>query len=617
MDAENIIEDRVRRGLKKKVGAEVDRSLKSFGLLMNDEDEDEITEVNDGDMDFDDQETEVDKKDFSKITPDEATKLINAQDVADVFIDVGEEFMKKGEVVSYTIYDNPTKMQLGTEYHPFSYDDLQKKYGGGHFKVVARFKGKYIKTEVRYLAGPKKRHDVIEDMNAKAEKIDNSGNANLTEIVSKITEISEKNAMSLANAINESKSREAVLQEQARERELKIQTEAKEREEKIIKEMRERMERESQTQLLMLEKILTSNNNKPSLADSLAPFAPIFATVLPKILEKDDSKKEMLDIMMKLQENNLKTVEKMQEANNKMFESLQKSIEKIAEGGSKKNSAPEINPFEMMKMLKDAESEGYEKFRLIREMAKEEAEERASLRGERDDDEGGGKSDSAIDTVIKSLAPMVAGKMLGGGTPQLPPQPTVNRVVANPQVISKPEQNMNTQHRGSVRNENIKRHGATTIRTQGTQVSPTTARAETKTVTPNKEGSSTHSFRTVRQPSVLDAIASLPEPEVKVEPVKVVSVEEKSANVEAVSSIVFPIVMANFATDGASVNTTSDQCVDAIINSGLSLSDVVRDFDDTAISGIIETLPNEFHEMIKELHNDIVQKLKNRIGQTN
>lgn len=605
MELENVVERKVDKHLDrfvdKKVGERIN-SLKGLKDLIDEEDDD--VELHEGDADFEDVQTELDKTNLAKLSPDEATKLINKEDVTDIFIDIGEKYFERGEVVSYTIIDNPTKAQLGTEYHPFSYDELKAKYGGGHFKVIARHKGKYIRTDVKYLAGPKK------DFNAKEEKVAtqtmNNPALDMELIINKLTESSEKNAMALMKT-----------QEEARKREMELQ-----------REIRETQSKTESTNNALLERVLLAQQNqKNGSVELLTALAPILAPILPKLLAPKEVKNDSIEVMMKVQEMNMKMMEKMNESNQKMFETLQKQIEKIADGKSNKNNDGGMSPFEVMKMVKEAESEGFEKMRMIRELAKEEADERASMRGDRDSDDEPAKKGSAVDTLISTLTPMLATKMLGGGgaTPTFtPPAPQIAR---NPQVIP----SRSSLSKSSI--EPVKRATVNATGTIRTEVQANPARKETRVNSQSEAGSGFGSINPVRPPSVLDTLKSLPEPEVKVSAPEVkleaeapvlmeavtsneviVSPEEREANVEFIKGIVFPIVIANSMNENATIQNISDLCINDLENCGLELSVIVRDFDDVAISAIISELPEVYHEMIKDLHHEIIQKLKNRIG---
>lgn len=607
MQLENVIEKKVDKHLDrfvdKKVGDRIS-SLKGLGKLIDEEDDD--VELHEGDADYEDVQTELDKVNIAKMSPDEVTALINKEDVADIFIDVGEAYSNRGEVVSYTIMDTPSKAQLGTELHPFSYDELKAKYGGGHFKIIARYKGKYIKTEQKYLAGARK------DFNAKDDRSSNQVSSNpaidMELIINKLTETSEKNAMALMKT-----------QEEARKREMELQREIRETQAKT----------ESVNNALLERVLLAQQNQKNGSVELLTALAPILAPILPKILAPKEVKNDSIEVMMKVQEMNMKMMEKMNESNQKMFETLQKQIEKIADGKSSKNNDGGMSPFEVMKMVKEAESEGFEKMRMIRELAKEEADERASMRGDRDSDDEPSKKGSAVDTLISTLTPMLASKMIGGGA-----TPTFNnpapQIARNPQVIP----SRSSLSKTSI--EPVKRATVNATGTVRTEVQANPARKETRTNQKSEAGSGFGSINPVRPPSVLDTLKTLPEPEVKVsEPIVsveaknptlpeavavkevIVSPEEREANIEFIKGIVFPVVIANSMNENATIQNISDICVNDLENCGLEFSVIVRDFDDVAISAIISELPEVYHEMIKDLHHEIIQKLKNRIGQNN
>jgi hypothetical protein len=90
-------------------------------------------------------QTEMDEEEIDEMASD--------PDEFDIFADVGDKLTRAGDRISYTIKRDGDFI-AGAIKHPFSWDRVQKEYGGGTYQVIARStnKGGYIKSQTRNVA---------------------------------------------------------------------------------------------------------------------------------------------------------------------------------------------------------------------------------------------------------------------------------------------------------------------------------------------------------------------------------------------------------------------------------------------------------------------------------
>lgn len=74
-------------------------------------------------------------------------------DAQDVFIEAFAKAQARNETAKYSLYRNGE--MIATKYHPYSWETLQKEYGAGHYKVVARdSRGKYLTAQSQLVGSP-------------------------------------------------------------------------------------------------------------------------------------------------------------------------------------------------------------------------------------------------------------------------------------------------------------------------------------------------------------------------------------------------------------------------------------------------------------------------------
>ena len=109
------------------------------------------------------EEIEDEQEEFSPDEPSESVLSLlgdNQEEATenragfDLFIDIGEKLASSGEAPKYTIYKNHDL--LVSVDHPYSWDMLQKEYGGGFYKVLCRSSatGRYKGQDTKRLATP-------------------------------------------------------------------------------------------------------------------------------------------------------------------------------------------------------------------------------------------------------------------------------------------------------------------------------------------------------------------------------------------------------------------------------------------------------------------------------
>jgi hypothetical protein len=305
-----------------------------------------------------------------ELTEDEIENLANQDDSFDIFIDVGEKLYKEGDRVLYTVRKDGAFL-AGSIKHPFSWDQIHRKYGGGTYQVNARSSraGKFVKSESRFLADIA----VDDDDRPREEMRSSSGSA-----------------VELLALLQQSKKEDM---EEARRREERIERDRKEERERLERENKERMEaqksEQSSTMQLMMQMMQQSNAQTTALLTALVGG------------KKEDVSIEKVLTLMDTR--------------------MEKMIERIVPKEKKSDLS--------YKDLLDAEDRGYKKAMDMHSLADKKAEDLADLR-----EAGGAQKDNSESTVVKvieNLMPAVQGLMaarmaMPTASPQAPLHPGVN-----------------------------------------------------------------------------------------------------------------------------------------------------------------------------------------------
>lgn len=296
------------------------------------------------------------------MTPEQILSALD-EDEFDIFVDVGDAFTKAGDRITYTI-KRDGEFLAGSIKHPFSWDQVQAKYGGGTYQVTARStkKGGYIKTESRNVAPP-------------AETPAEHRDENMKPPTNSTTDL----LLLLQNMKKEER-------EEAREREDRIEQQRREDQQRKDQEAKERVEEmknsSNQTMTMMMQMMKSQSEQTNALLTALM-----------------GGKKEEMGI-----------------------EKILALVEKV----SGKKGAGEMTVAEQIRIAADAEERGRKSTLEMLRMADKRAEEIADMRerGGTSKEEGS----SAIERVIEAVTPLAQGFMAAkmGAAPSAPSIPGVN-----------------------------------------------------------------------------------------------------------------------------------------------------------------------------------------------
>lgn len=645
------VEERTSKTLGTELNRIVDRKTKAsvrkmLNQPLNENDDNEIDEDDDLGEGYDDSFDSVDfvpsprlnkgietfsGKDAEKIAKEK--ELIKAHNDFDIFVDVGNAMAEgdDGIAIKYDISLGGTI--LGTEVHPFSWEEVQKKYcatyGSGRYNVKAKnpINGRVIKHQPRQLMTELKKDT--------QPMISHQQSINPTEI-SKI----QMDTLTLAE-----KQRQADAEKFEQQRlELKLQNE---RLEQRLENERKERKMEADSSLDKLITVLTATKPEPAKAPDMSWVKDLVTVVLPKILTPpqpiQDTTDKNFEMMMKFQEMNNKQFESLAKSMEKSNERMMQMIEKIAEKAESPKKEAGLGDFmQQYTLLKSIEDSGFEKFKMMQEFSKEKAEELAEEREER----SGGKSDSLLDKLLTIAAPMIASglapKAVGipGGQPVAPAvRPAITHA---PAVVQNPGTQMGTSSQGGVQRTTPRhadasqpaRPGVHQTQTRVVRTSQSQAKAETPETdsargqTGNRHGAT--SARTVS--SVSDLLESAPiipmegtdevltnvQDEVHAQTLNgnltvfnpEISPEKDAANFQAIITTIAPLIMTSITNPEATIEGTATECINSLINERVNLATVLRDFDDEGLGHIMTHVPEDYHQNLKDLRDEIFHQIK-------
>ena len=642
---QNEIEPLVKKHLGKEVNRiaqdqvrEMLNSTKIKNKFSNFEIEDEDDDDDDSDDSFIvEEEDEVEpvstrSNDYSTphISDAEADKTlarIEAREAFDLFNEVGDYWEKRGQTVRYDI--NKGNKLLTKRDHPYSWEEIQKEFGGGTYKVMARLPSdgnRYLKAQSKALhSAPETSPDyllkslmdknkTLEDRVINSHK--DSGDKSQAVPMMEILETVRRNNEASIEQANRMRQEANVQAERARQ-------EAKE-EARLNLEMYEKMMEKNRPQvqpdiLSQLTPLLTAI--LPSLLNRPAPIAPIVA----------DNSKFQMDMMMKMQQMNMDMMEKNNEANREMFRNLQESVRDLAKKEAPVQSEKSLSAFEMYEKLKEAENRGFEQMQMLNELAKERANERDELRGDRTPSDVPAEKESTMDTVIKSMIPLLASKMAQPSAPQAPRPLPLPTPMARPiqrqasQVIPQQQRSVSPTGQGIRSNE---------VRANRTSVQANQARANEGYSEQSETGSkpSTQVVLNVPAieapaiPKVVDFLNSgnddFTPREVRTHEAPqsheapqapIVVIPKNQANSDLILSLVYPVAITGYSTEGSTIQSIADSAITELEANGIDLSTVERDFDEDALSGIISILPDDLQNLTRDLRNGINSEIHKRL----
>jgi hypothetical protein len=272
----------------------------------------------------------------------------------------------QGHQISYVVKRNGE--MLTVKYHPYTWERIQKEYGAGQYQIIAKSltTKRYLKQETRVIADTE----------------ENWRNNNKEQQVIHIPAPPPPPGIDFKEMF--------LMMNQMQERQ---RQEAREQSKEAAKMQENQM-------MAMVEMMKTSSNQSSQMFLEVAKMTQTVS-------------------------------EKLASSQAQMFEKMETRFERVIDKlGNNKVETPSINPFEILKMTKDAEESGFNRMAQLLTFARAEAEERYSDRDER---QPKAEKKSLTDTLIESMLPTITtaltGQAFGQGTPvaKLPQQ--VRRVL--------------------------------------------------------------------------------------------------------------------------------------------------------------------------------------------
>lgn len=296
---------------------------------------------------------------------DEEINALVTEDEFDIFTDIGEALTRAGDRITYTI-KRDGEFLAGSIKHPYSWDQIQQKYGAGTYQVSARSvkRGRYVKSESRNVAPPPETPDEFKEENM-------APRAGTTDLM-------------------------LLLQNMRRDE----REEAREREERLEQQRREERERQEQRERERREEEKKSSNSVSEM-------------MMMMMKSQSEQTTAMLTALMggKKEELRLDKIVEMMDAR------MEKMLDRLTGGKAK----GEMTVAEQMKMVMDAEDRAEKRTMRQIELAERKAEEIADRLGAG----GGGEKESTVKQILDAAMPMVqslAASKLGAmaATPSVP-----------------------------------------------------------------------------------------------------------------------------------------------------------------------------------------------------
>lgn len=280
----------------------------------------------------------------------------------DIFDFCENEFVKKGDFVEYTIKKNGAT--IGFKKHPFSWEKIQKEFGGGRYNVLAKstLTGRIVKRQSM----------PVEDLQTDG-RANNHGGFNPADLVQQIAEVVKPkddgpNFMELFTLMQSQ-------QEKARQEADRAADRARAESEKQTSTLVQLMQ---QNTLMMLE--------------------------MMKATKKEDSTVQLAQLIQAFAD--------------KMENRFERTIDKIQ--AQQSSSKSEFGLLEVLKLQQDAQDKGFKLYSQLNSIAEAKAEEKLELIEEYRETGGGGSTEkkTMTDTLIETILPTVAGALAKQGQAQ-------------------------------------------------------------------------------------------------------------------------------------------------------------------------------------------------------
>lgn len=276
----------------------------------------------------------------------------------DIFVEVGDPRMGKGLITKYFIKKNGELLK--TVFHPYSFEKLKEENGGGVYIVEARDdRGKYLKQQTMVISAEGGSQQTSNEYALFKSEID-----------------------SLKASLEEKKGGELGLMEI-----LAMQREAEDRARREAREA---------------QKELQGNQNQ------------LLQTVLTLMAGNSNKSETMVLELAKMTQS---LVDKLNESQSRMFEKINDRFERVVENIKDEKGPKAPSAFELLKLQKDAEDQGFKRFQMLNELAEAKAQEKVDLIESTKDSGGGGEPESVTDTLIKTMLPTITNALAANGQP--------------------------------------------------------------------------------------------------------------------------------------------------------------------------------------------------------
>lgn len=488
--------------------------------------------------------TEVD---IQKIT-DEAEKV----ESFDIF-SLGETYAQQGHTVAYTVKKNG-RVFTHIE-HPYSWKDMQRKFGAGTYKVTLRLSelnNKYIKTQSQTLADPPAEDAKEDTRNEYRTAVPTSSGPNFNDVFER-------------------------LERQRREEREQAKQDAKEREDLILK---------------MTEMLHKKEENKGNMTETVTTLLTALSPLLAPLLTKTDSSSSTQTLMLEMQKMNMENqkqqmqttmelLKAQQEQTKQMFEGLKETISRVAERDEDDGGG--FDPKSYLDEIRQAEDRGFEKFKLLNDLADEKAKEKVGAPA---------KEESTTDILLKSMIPMV-GMMFQKGQQVPPPQVAHTPVHHAPQVVDQ-RRSLSGVHPSSVNRGQVQ--------------------ARTRTVEAPKNGQ-TESVNTSK-PSVSHG-KGIGQNTLKKNPIvaeeNLGTINHNASYTGKIKDIVIPVIVDAFSSGETDRTKVIHRCINELNTNRIPLNRVGSDFTAGHVEEIISEfgLPVEFSQTLRELHYELLVQTGN------
>jgi hypothetical protein len=563
---------------------------------------------------------------------DEMSKIlkeIEERDAFDIFTDVGEKWAKEGQIVRYAV--NKNGKRLTSVDHPLTWEEIQTRFGGGNYKIEARLPAlanRYLKAQSKYLASPTGEAGEGRIYPTQIKKAETEKETTLQEAL-KLMELQAQ------------KEEERRRYEDHRAEKLRLEADQKAREAK------EEAKREAQEKLSAQERLMERmmEMNRPKESFNITQLTPIITALAPLLLKKDEPRndnKETFEMMMKMQEMTNKQIEAMNKNFERQVGTLAESIKEIAKSNNQPTKGnKDIDAFALLELAQKSEARAFEKFNLMNELASEKAREMAELK--EDSSPAFDKESSTFDKLLSTLGPVIASSLLAPKTPsQVAPiaQPQPTRAISAPVPRSSVSSSRTTNQpvRRTVVEERTTRNQVQTIaevKNEGNNFQSSTGSRSNQgrssvgpSVFDDAELLSSTGVRNVNEDyskerfahesnafrgdndqgktslQAVETVATLPTTNTN---------GRNSENLEKIKETIFPIALESFFSGDTTVtlDQVAERSVNALRDNGIDLSTVQRDFDDVALNEILADVPEDTHDMIKGLRNEVLTKISN------